>query len=110
VSVVLKRPAKIVIVKKKHKPGPTRYLLAERMSNAVSYFSKNDWTADELREKASSMAIRLVGLNQVLRAKHGVAMLSPHMVEQLDQLGQSFLPKTLNGYKPRRVARRTDGS
>jgi hypothetical protein len=98
-----KRPAKIVIVKKKHNQGPTRYLLAERMGNAVSYFSKTEWTADELREKASSMAIRLIGLNHVLQTRHGIAMLSPVMVEQLNQLGQSYIPKTFNGYKPRRT-------
>ncbi len=77
-----------------------RYLLNERLHNATAYYSKG-WQPDELKEKASSLALRLLGLDKVLREHHGINLLTVQLREELKELGASYLPKTYIGRKPR---------
>jgi hypothetical protein len=99
-GVLPRKPAKIAEIKRRKGKQPRRYPALEQRANAVRYYAK--WTSEELHEKASRMAIRMLALHEVLYRQHGTAILSPTLIEQLNQLAQSFVPQKAQGWHPRR--------
>ena len=94
------KAAKIALVKKKGKKYRGRSLISQRKGNARRAF--RDWNTDDLKEKMSGMAIRMLAANEIA-AERGTPILTPDMVSRLQIIAQSFLPMTVHGMKLRRI-------